>query len=100
MQHIREQLDAVDHQLLALLKERQALVEQIGVIKHATQAPVVQPARAQQVFEARRAWAEAMGLDADFVEALWHVIHTESCRVQQLVMDRLKEEETVELGRG
>lgn len=92
MQIIRQQLDDIDHQLLTLLRERQGLVEQIGAIKQQTQAPVVQPERAAQVFEARRAWADAMGLNPDFVEALWHVIHTESCRVQQAVIDRLNEQ--------
>lgn len=89
MQAVRAQVDLIDHQLLTLLLARQALVQDIGTYKHHIGAAIHQPDRANVVFSERRQWATELGLNPDFVEALWHVIHAESCRIQQQVFDEL-----------
>ncbi len=46
----RNQIDAVDLKLLALLNERTRIVEEIGRIKQALALPIYEPKREDQVF--------------------------------------------------
>lgn len=89
LEQLRQAVDEVDRQLLTLLAHRQALVRQVGLLKQRSGAPVHVPARAQEVFERRKEWGAAQGLSPSFIEALWHMVHTESCRIQQEVIDRI-----------
>ncbi|MFM7204038.1 MAG: chorismate mutase [Myxococcota bacterium] len=91
LEQLRQAVDDVDRQLLTLLAHRQVLVRQVGLLKQLTGAPVHVPSRAQEVFERRKEWGAAQGLSPSFIEALWHMVHTESCRVQQEVIDRLNQ---------
>ncbi len=84
MDQLRQRIDAVDAGLLELLRERQGWVLQIGRFKSERGDPIVQPARERQLYETRRAQGRQQGLEPDFVEAIWHLIHDESCRQQIL----------------
>jgi hypothetical protein len=66
---VRARLDALDRELVALLKERQALVREALAAKAG--APFLDPAREAQMMIARRAWAQEEGLDAECIEALF-----------------------------
>jgi len=46
----RQQIDAVDLKLLALLNERTRIVEEIGRIKQDLSLPIYEPKREDQVF--------------------------------------------------
>jgi chorismate mutase/prephenate dehydratase len=46
---LRRGIDAVDRRLLELLCERGRLVQRVGVLKHATDAPVLRPEREAQI---------------------------------------------------
>jgi chorismate mutase len=48
---LREQVDAIDRQLIELLNKRTSVVEQIGRIKHDAGLPIYEPRREDQVFE-------------------------------------------------
>ena len=96
MEQLRIRLDDVDRRLLADLRERQEIVREIGRLKAAHNEPIVQPERARQVYQARREQGEALELDPDFVEAIWRVIHDESCRQQALVREALEKPDELE----
>ncbi len=46
----RDQIDAIDRELLNLLNQRTRVVEEIGQVKQAVQMPVYEPKREQDVF--------------------------------------------------
>ena len=46
---LREQIDAIDAQILALLSRRAELAQQVGHVKAETNAPVFRPEREAQV---------------------------------------------------
>ena len=46
---LREQIDALDAQLLRLLNERAKIAQQVGHVKAETNAPVFRPEREAQV---------------------------------------------------
>ena len=46
---LREQIDALDAQLLTLLNERAKIAQQVGHVKAETNAPVFRPEREAQI---------------------------------------------------
>ena len=46
----RDQIDAIDRELLKLLNQRTRVVEEIGQVKQEVQMPVYEPKREQDVF--------------------------------------------------
>lgn len=72
---LRAQIDQLDYELLQLLARRAQYVHQVGELKH-TDEQIVALERQQEVIRTRRAWAQQLGLDPDFVEGLYlHMIH-------------------------
>lgn len=82
LQHLRDELDHIDSQLLELLGRRMEISSQIGDIKHRHNMPLFQPERWQQVLDKQIAHGRAIGLDATFVKDLTEKIHSESIRHQ------------------
>lgn len=81
----RERIDAVDLQLLDLLNQRTAIVEEIGRIKQALTLPIYEPRREDQVF------ANVLGsnkgpLPGEAVKRLFERIIDEMRNVQKLKM--------------
>jgi len=84
---LRNQIDALDEDLVELLGIRMQLAEQIGDIKDQYSIPVLQPARWKTVLEKARINAEKRGLSADFIEELFKAMHQESIHHQLMVMN-------------
>lgn len=70
---LRDQIDALDKQLLALLNQRARVAEQVGEIKRAEGTPFFRPDRVAQVIEKIRA-ANPGPLKAEHVSAIWREI--------------------------
>jgi isochorismate pyruvate lyase len=75
LEEIREGMDALDRQIIAILARRVAYVKAAARFK-TTAASVAAPDRVQKVLDTRREWAEAAGLDGDVVRALYRDIVT------------------------
>nr|WP_311420237.1 chorismate mutase [Kingella denitrificans] len=72
---VRQAIDGLDAELIALLAKRQALVEQAGRLKPRGDAKAVAaPDRVAQVIAARRGQAAAAGLSPDVAEAVWQAM--------------------------
>ncbi|MDQ4099505.1 MAG: chorismate mutase, partial [Chloroflexota bacterium] len=67
---VREQIDQIDRQLVALLAERGAYVRQAARFKR-TAEDVAAPRRVEQVVERVRGLAMDNGVDADLVEEVY-----------------------------
>lgn len=75
---LREQIDQVDQQLIALLSERLALVAEVGKVKSEHGIPVYAPERETAMISARRSEAEKQGIPADLIEDVLRRIMRES----------------------
>src|SRR4051812_35306623 len=84
----RKQIDAIDLRLLALLRRRFDVAQDLGRLKGQLHLPARQPARFRQVMESRLQWAKAVALRPEFVRALLHLIHRESLEVQSKLSPR------------
>ena len=79
---LRQQIDDCDHELLAVLARRMSISREIGQFKKANKLRVVQPARYQEMMNARIDEGNRLGLDPDFTWRIMQSIHEESVRQQ------------------
>jgi len=80
---LRDQIDAIDKQLVDLLAQRRRVVQQVTEVKQQHDLPTFHPAREENLISARRAQASQAGLDPDYVEDLFRTVLRHS-RVGQL----------------
>ncbi len=83
MQAVREAIETIDRELLATLKQRMELVEQIATAKLAAAFPFRDQQREDQVLQRVRHIAVELGLDAHAVERLYRQIMEMSISHQQ-----------------
>jgi chorismate mutase / prephenate dehydrogenase len=83
LEHLRQQIDAIDTQLVDLLARRRQVIEQVTAVKQQHDLPTFHPAREENLISARRAQAAQAGLDPDYVEDLFRTMMRHS-RVGQL----------------
>ena len=84
LRHMRDQIDAVDDQLLALLVRRAELVEEVGRRRNLVNAPVFRPEREVAIIE-RMAAANPGPLGPSSIAAIWVEIIS-GCRALERVM--------------
>lgn len=73
LQEIRAAIDGIDRTILAALRNRLDYVRAAGRFKH--NADEVRAAeRVKSMLAERRAWAEQLGLDADWIEAVYRLL--------------------------
>ena len=73
LEPLRQQIDALDAQLLALLNQRARVAEQVGEVKKREGTPFFRPDRVAQVIEKMQA-ANGGPLKGQHVEAIWREI--------------------------
>ena len=74
---LREQIDAIDAQILDLLNQRAKVAQQVGHVKAETNAPVFRPEREAQVIQLY--YVEELNL-----EEIGHVLGVGAARVCQI----------------
>lgn len=67
---LRDVIDLVDHNILLLLAERQALVEQVGEMKRKRGQQIYDPMREKEILAKQLATAEELSLDQTFVREM------------------------------
>ncbi len=82
LREVREVIDALDQELVEVLRRRSQLSARAGEAKRVLGAPVQDPAREVELLKTRRAWAAHAGLDSDEIEALFNGILRMSRRTQ------------------
>lgn len=80
---LRQQIDSIDSQLVALLAERAKVTAQVGKIKQQFALPVYVPEREQALLTARREQAKSLGVSADLTEDVLRRIMRESYQTQE-----------------
>ena len=79
---VREHIDELDRELVALLQRRCELSARAAQAKRSTGAPVLDADRERALLEQRGQWAEEGGLPADVVQAVFRQILAISRRAQ------------------
>lgn len=74
LNHLRNQIDALDAQLITLLYERIQIVRQIGKIKQANDLPLFDEQREEKIHARWRKMAKQQGLSAPLIEEIMQLI--------------------------
>ena len=80
---LRQQIDAIDSQLVALLAKRTKVTAQVGLVKQEFALPVYVPEREQALLVARREQAIKLGVSPELVEDILRRIMRESYQTQE-----------------
>ncbi len=84
----RAMIDEIDDELINLLKKRISVIEDIGIYKKEHNITVFQLERWQEILRTRSQLAEKLGLSRHHIEKLCQLLHEESIRVQNEVMNK------------
>lgn len=79
---LRAEISVVDAKLIQDLAERMKWVEEIGRLKQEHHIPVLQLDRWENLLGDHIARGQKAGLDADFIKALFELIHTQAVKRQ------------------
>jgi chorismate mutase len=82
MARLRAEISQIDAKILQDLAERMKWVEEIGRLKQEHHIPVLQLHRWENLLEDHLAKAEKLGLDTEFVKALFELIHAQAVKRQ------------------
>jgi chorismate mutase len=85
---LRKIIDEIDDELLNALKKRIQVIEQIGAYKKEHNITIFQLERWQEILRTRGQWADKLGLSRQHVEKLCQLLHEESIRIQNTLMNR------------
>lgn len=92
---LRKQIDKIDDTLIQKLGERMSIVEKIGQYKRDNKVTILQVNRWDEILKKGSAFARAMKLDLNFTEKFLELVHGESIRKQNEIMNEGKTEEEV-----
>ena len=88
LSELRGVLDQIDEELLQCLKRRSGVIEQIGKYKKDHNISIFQLERWQEILRTRMEWAERMNLSSSHVEKICQLLHEESIRLQNSLMNQ------------
>ena len=80
---LRDQIDALDSELIALIGKRFGCVDQVIAVKRANRISAVVPDRIEAVVAHVRELAQAHGIPSDTVEKLWRLLIAETIAYEE-----------------
>jgi chorismate mutase len=86
----RDQINLMDNELLQLLKNRMAVAVKIGKLKKDNQVTVYQTGRWNEILQKSIAQGAQLGLGEEFVRGMMELIHLESIRKQEEVIEKVQ----------
>jgi chorismate mutase len=85
---LRKVIDEIDDEILNALKKRIQIIEQIGAYKKEHNMTIFQLERWQEILRTRSQWADKLGLARQHIEKICQILHEESIRVQNSLMNK------------
>ena len=86
LSQLRQEIDTIDRQLVALFEQRMAVTRQVGKYKLSQGLPVLDRGREEQVLAGKVSLLQDKSLTADVID-LFEAIMTISRRQQQKLLD-------------
>ena len=82
LQHLREQIDEIDRELVEVIARRMNLIDDIAKYKKKENISVFQLERWKEIISSRPEWGNKLGINNHLVEEIYKAIHTESLKRQ------------------
>lgn len=92
LEHLRQQMDSIDAEIVDLVARRMELSEQMGLLKKEQNMTVYNPGRWREIVDLRTRQAEKLKLSPQFILAIYEKIHHESIQTQLRVLEGLDKE--------
>lgn len=83
LESYREQIDAIDAELIALLKKRLQIAEKIGMYKKANNIDVLDKSREHEIIEKLSAGAKEHDLSEKLLKEIWQLLFEASYSVEE-----------------
>ncbi len=83
LNQVRNKIDIIDDEILAKLHARQQLVGRAALIKQSIGLEAYQPERFRQLLDRLQTKAITLGMQPEYVEDIWSVIHKQSVGSQE-----------------
>lgn len=97
LEDLRDMIDDVDKELLAILTKRMHIAEQIGRYKLENNITILQPNRWDEIVRERSQAGIKEGLTEEFMFDLYNVVHKESIRHQTSIMNTSNQAHKIEV---
>lgn len=87
LETFRQEIDAVDCQIIEALAKRFEIAKRVADFKKQQGIPMMQPDRVEAVKQRRRELGMQQGLDGEFMVALYSLIIQETCRMEDEIIE-------------
>ncbi len=87
LEQLRQDIDLIDERIIQILAERMKLVEQIGNYKRDNGVTILQVQRWDEILSKRTQLGTALNLKKEFVKKMLELVHSESIRKQNEIMN-------------
>lgn len=91
LNHLRERIDSIDMEILELMGKRMEISREIGQFKKQNEITIFQLERWKEIMQNRNVWGKEFQLTPTFMEAYLEILHKESIRQQNGVMNNDEE---------
>ena len=88
LSELRNIIDEIDEELITVLKKRTHIINEIGAYKKKHQITIFQLERWQEILRTRAQLAEKLGISRSHIEKIYQVLHEESIRIQNDIMNK------------
>ncbi len=85
---LRNIIDELDSELISVLKKRSGIIERIGEYKKLNHVTIFQLERWKEILRTRTEWSNKEGFPSDFTEKFCQLLHEESIRIQNEIMNK------------
>jgi chorismate mutase len=88
LEQLRDDIDAIDAEVIALLNKRAKVSQQIGAYKREHNLTIFQYERWREILQSRTEWGHQGSLSNEFIRSYLNAIHLESIRQQTEIMNK------------
>lgn len=89
----RKLINELDFRLIENIKERSMIVQSIGKIKLDKKINIMQEDRVSELLKDRKAFAEKLQIDGEFIEDIFRLIVSYSCKLEEEIFETGMESE-------
>jgi chorismate mutase len=88
LKKLREEIDRIDNEIVNLFAKRFNVTREIAQVKKKINAQPLDEKRWKEMIEQRQKLAKELGLDDNFVNMVYTLIHAESIDIQKNILEK------------
>jgi chorismate mutase/prephenate dehydrogenase len=86
IEKIRKEIDAIDEELIGLIKKRLSLMSKVAAYKIKNNMPIVDSRRENEVIASKRKTAEELNINPNLIEGIYKELIKESRQIQESII--------------